>query len=191
MTREQRPTIEEIEEELSRRETVRKYKNAFKITIGILIVTAAVAVLIATLVMPVLKVKGGSMSPLLDDGEVVLVLKKSKFESGEPAAFYYNNKVLIKRVIAGAGDTVIIDDEGNVFVNDKKLDEPYAVDKDEGECDIEFPFKVPEGCWFVLGDHRSTSVDSRSKRVGCIKQEDMIGRILFRIYPFKQISFIG
>lgn len=189
MTRAERPTLEQIERELARRENVSRYAKAFRITIVTLIVVVAVAVLVATLWLPVLRISGTSMTPSLSEDEIIVVLKDSDFECGEIVAFYYNNKILLKRVIAGAGDWIDFDDDGNVYVNNVMVDEPYAVDKGEGNCDIEFPYQVPDGCWFVLGDHRSTSIDSRSSEVGCVKDEDMLGRIFCRIYPFKKISF--
>jgi signal peptidase I len=189
MTRADRPTIEQVERELARRENISRYTKAFRITVVTLIVVVAVAVLVATLWLPVLKVSGTSMTPSLYQDEIIVVMKDSDFKCGEIAAFYYNNKILIKRVIAGEGDWVDIDSEGNVYVNDVMIDEPYAVDKSEGSCDVDFPCQVPEDCWFVLGDHRSTSIDSRSTEVGFIKDEDMLGRIFCRVYPFKRFKF--
>lgn len=188
MTRADRPTLEQIERELARRDTVSRYLRAFRITVFVIAFVAAISVLLATLYVPILKVSGSSMTPLLNQDELVVVLKSQKFETGEVVAFYYNNKILLKRVIAGEGDFVDIDDSGNVYVNDVLIDEPYAVDKGSGECDIEFPYQVPDGSWFVLGDHRSTSIDSRSTQVGTIKDEDMLGKVFMRIYPFGKLK---
>lgn len=189
MTREDRPTLEQIECELSRRDTVSRYARAFRMTIVVLILVVAVSILVATLWLPVLRVSGTSMTPALNEDDIVVVVKSSDFECGEIVAFYYNNKILLKRVIAGEGDWVDIDENGNVYVNDVLIEEPYAVDKGEGNCDIEFPYQVPEGCWFVLGDHRSTSIDSRSLEIGCVKNEDMLGKVFFRVYPVREMTF--
>lgn len=188
MTRADRPTLEQIERELARRDTLGRYAKAMRITIAVLIVVSAVSVLAATIFFPVLTVTGSSMTPSLEEKQIVVAAKGSTPKTGDIAAFYYNNKILLKRVIAGEGDIVDMDSHGNVYVNDKLIDEPYAVDKGEGECNIEFPFQVPEKSWFVLGDHRSTSIDSRTTEVGCIKDDDILGKIFLRIYPFKDID---
>lgn len=190
MTREERPTIEQIERELARRDKISRYFKALRISLVVLLVVIAIAVLAATLWIPMLRVSGISMTPSLKQDDIVVVLKKSNFECGEIMAFYYNNKILLKRVIAGAGDYVEMDEEGNVFVNGKQIEEPYVTDKGEGECDISFPYQVPENSWFVLGDHRNTSIDSRSAEIGCIKQEDVLGKVFLRIYPLEDISII-
>lgn len=191
MTRAERPTLEQIERELARRDTVSRYSKALRVTLIVLIVVSALSVLAATIFFPVLTVTGTSMTPLLEQDQIVVVAKGIKPKTGDVAAFYYNNKILLKRVIAGSGDMVDIDDKGNVYVNDKKLDEPYAVEKGEGECDITLPFQVPEDSWFVMGDHRSTSIDSRSTQVGCIKDEDVLGVIFLRVYPFGDICIFN
>lgn len=187
MIRENRPTREQVEKELARREMGDRYKRALLVTLGSIVAVAAVAVIAATMFLPVLKVSGTSMTPILENGEIVVAVKNSSFETGDIVAFYYNNKILIKRVIAGSGDYVDMDSEGYVYVNNEKLDEPYAVDLGEGKCDIEFPYQVPEGSWFVLGDHRSTSIDSRSSIVGCITDENMLGKVFLRVYPINKI----
>ncbi len=191
MTRADRPTLEQIERELIRREGISRYRRVLRITLAVLAVVVALSVLTATLWFPILRVSGASMSPALEADDVVMVVKARRFECGEIVAFYYNNKILLKRAIAGAGDWVDMDADGNVFVNDVKLDEPYAVDKGEGLCDLTFPFQVPEDSWFMLGDHRSTSVDSRSSQVGCIKSEDVLGKVFLRIYPFGRVRFVS
>lgn len=186
MTRADRPTLDQIKNELVRRDRMSRYTNALKITLVALVFVISISVLLAVLWIPVLRVTGTSMTPHLEEGDIVIIRKTSNFKTGNIIAFYYNNKILLKRVIAGAGDVVDMDKDGNVYVNNSKIDEPYAVDKGKGKCDIEFPYQVPEDSWFVLGDHRSTSIDSRSDEIGCIKQEDVIGKLFFRIYPFKK-----
>lgn len=186
MTRSDRPTLDQIEKELVRRDRLSRYTKALKITLVALVFVISISVLLAVLWVPVLRVIGTSMTPHLEENDIVVIRKTSKFKTGDIIAFYYNNKILLKRVIAGAGDVVDMDKDGNVYVNNVKIEEPYAVDKGKGECDIEFPYQVPEDSWFVLGDHRSTSIDSRSDEIGCIKQEDVMGKLFFRIYPFKK-----
>lgn len=186
MTRADRPTLDQIKKELVRRDRMSRYTNALKITLVALVFVISISVLLAVLWIPVLRVTGTSMTPHLEEDDIVIIRKTSNFKTGNIIAFYYNNKILLKRVIAGAGDVVDMDKDGNVYVNNSKIDEPYAVDKGKGKCDIEFPYQVPEDSWFVLGDHRSTSIDSRSDEIGCIKQEDVIGKLFFRIYPFKK-----
>jgi signal peptidase I len=147
-------------------------------------------VLVATLLLPVLRIYGTSMSPTLNDGEIVLSLKSGNFETGDVIAFYYNNKILVKRVIAGPGDWVDIKDDGTVYVNNVELDEPYVVEKAFGECNIELPYQVPESRVFVMGDHRSVSVDSRNTSIGCVSEEQIVGRLVMRIWPLTDIGKI-
>ena len=160
-------------------------------TIFTLITVAAVAVLVATLLMPVLQIYGNSMTPTLSDGNIVLTVKTGSFEPGDVVAFYYNNKILVKRVIASPGDWVDITEEGDVYVNGELLDEPYLVEKALGDCNIELPYQVPESRIFVMGDHRSVSVDSRNTAVGCIAEEQVVGRLVFRVWPFEGIGEIN
>ena len=177
------PTIEQLEGELKRVKYKHRYRSVLRSTIFTLITVAAVAVLVATLWLPVLQIYGNSMSPTLQDGEVIFSVKTSDFEPGDVISFYYNNKILVKRVIARPGEWVDIDKDGNVFVNNVPLNEPYLADKAFGDCNIELPYQVPDGKFFVMGDHRSTSVDSRSTAVGCVAQEQIVGKILFRVWP--------
>lgn len=149
-----------------------------------LTVVAAVAVIVSVLFLPVLRVTGTSMTPTMMNDELIICSKRSDFKSGDIVAFYLNNKILLKRVIGVAGDVIDIDGEGNVFVNGRELDEPYLNEKAKGECDIELPYQVPENRVFVMGDHRAVSIDSRSTSVGCIADEYIIGRVIFRLYPF-------
>lgn len=184
------PQISDIEKELNRERYRQKYKLSLKNTVFTLVTVAAIAVLVATLWLPVLQIYGGSMSPTLEDGQIVVSTTVNKLESGDVIAFYYNNKVLVKRVIAGAGQWVNIDSDGNVFVNDAYLNEPYITKKVLGNTDIEYPYQVPEGKIFVLGDEREISIDSRTSTVGCIDREQIIGKIVFRVWPFSQFGAI-
>ena len=184
-----RPSVEDLEAELSRVNYKRRYNVVLKSTLYTLITVAAVAVLVATLWLPVLQIYGSSMTPTLQDGEIVFSLKTADLEQGDIVAFYYNNKILVKRVIAGPGEWVDINAEnGNVFVNDILLEEPYLAEKAFGDADIDLPYQVPDGKIFVMGDHRSTSVDSRHIAVGCVAEEQIVGKIIFRVWLFNQIG---
>ncbi len=184
------PTIEQLEDELQHENYKNRYGKMLRSTLYTLITVAAVAVLVATLFMPVLRIYGMSMTPSLTEGNIVITLKTSEFEQGDVVSFYYNNKILVKRVIAFPGDWVNIDKQGNVYVNDKLLDEPYITDKALGECDIELPYQVPDGKIFVCGDHRSTSIDSRSTTVGCVSEEQIVGKIMFKVWPLNEIGSV-
>lgn len=177
------PSIEMLQAELKRVQHKSRYRSTLRSTIYILITVAAIAVLVATLWLPVLQIYGGSMSPTLKDGEIIFSVKTSDFEPGDIISFYYNNKILVKRVIARPGEWIDIDEEGNVYINGVLLDEPYLDEKALGDCNIELPYQVPDGKFFVMGDHRSTSVDSRNTAVGCVAQEQIVGKILFRVWP--------
>ena len=184
------PTIEQIEKERDRLKYKKRYKRTLKSTGGVLIVVAAIAVLVATLWMPVLQLYGTSMTPTMSDGEIIFTVKTSEFETGDIVSFYYNNKILVKRVIASAGDWVDIDEDGTVYINNEEIDEPYLTEKAYGDTNIELPYQVPDGKIFVMGDHRATSVDSRNIAVGCVSQEQLVGKILFRIWPLDRIGMI-
>lgn len=179
----ERPTLEQLEDMLRRQRYRQRYLKTLRSTLGILAVVAAVAVLTVTLMLPGLRIYGSSMSPTLEDGNIVLSVKGSGFQRGDIVAFYYNNKILVKRVIALPGEWVDIDEAGNVYVDEKTLDEPYLTEKSLGECDITLPYQVPDGKIFVMGDHRSVSVDSRSAAVGCVSEEQLVGRLALRIWP--------
>ena len=185
------PDLSQLEKELNRVKYKKRYKSVLTSTISTLIVVAAIAVLIATLLMPVLQIYGTSMSPTLYDGDIIATIKTTEFEQGDVVAFYYNNKILVKRVIAMSGEWVDMDEDGNVYVNDVLLDEPYLTERAVGECDIKLPYQVPENRIFVMGDHRSVSVDSRSTTVGCVAEEQLVGRLLFRVWPLKDIGPVG
>ncbi len=182
------PDLETIEAELQRVKYKDRYRSALKGTVYTLVVVAAIAILVATLWLPFLRIYGTSMAPTLQDGEIICCLKTSDFKAGDITAFYYNNKLLVKRVVGQPGDWVNMDEEGNVYVNDILLDEPYLAEKALGDGDIELPYQVPDGKLFVLGDHRSTSVDSRHSTVGCISQEQIVGKIFIRIWPLDRIT---
>jgi signal peptidase I len=171
------------EKELGRLQYRRKFRQTLYSTIGMLITVSAAAVLVAVLLLPVLRIYGTSMTPTLVEGDYVISFKGSEYETGDICCFYYNNKILVKRVIAKSGDWVDIDKDGNVYVNHEKLDEPYVTDLAFGDCDIDLPYQVPEKRLFVMGDHRSVSVDSRNTTIGCVAEEHMVGKVVFRIWP--------
>ena len=184
------PTTEQLEAELKRVRYKSRYRSVLRSTIYSLITVAAIAVLITTLWFPVLRVYGNSMTPTLQNGEIIFTVKVSEFEPGDIISFYYNNKILIKRVIARSGEWVNMDADGNVYVNETLLDEPYLDEKAFGDCNIELPYQVPEGRVFVMGDQRSTSVDSRNSAVGCVEQEQIVGKILFRVWPLEKFGLV-
>lgn len=184
------PSLEELEEERKRLRRSSRYRSVLGNTVAILLVVAAVAVLIATLFLPTLQVAGTSMEPTLSDGDVIVLVKTSDFDTGQVVGLRLDGKILLKRIIGGPGDWVNIDSDGNVYVNGKLLDEPYVTEKALGDTDITYPYQVPDSCYFVLGDHRSVSVDSRSSEVGCIPYEQIIGRVLVRIWPLSGLSLM-
>ena len=182
------PTTEQIEGELVRLRYKSRYSRTLRSTIAILIVVAALAVLVATLWMPVLRIYGSSMSPTLVDGQIVISVKNARFEPGDVAAFYHGNKLLIKRYIAGPGDWVDLDADGNVSVNGSPLEEPYLTEKAYGETNIQLPYQVPDERYFLMGDNRSVSVDSRHTTVGCISRDQIGGKVIFRIWPLSDFG---
>ena len=177
------PTAEQLDMERRRLRYKRRYNRTLRSTVAILIVVAALAVLAATLWMPVLRVYGSSMAPTLHNGEILVSVKTRDFSSGDIIAFYHGNKLLIKRYIAGSADYVNIDEDGAVSVNGTLLDEPYLAEKAYGEADIEFPYQVPDQRYFVMGDNRSVSIDSRSSIVGCIAEDQIVGKVVFCVWP--------
>ena len=185
------PPSEQLEREMKREQYKHKYKRTQRSTVYLLITVAAAAVLVATLWMPVLQIYGSSMTPTLEEGDIVVSVKANQFEPGDVVAFYYGNKLLVKRYLAGAGDWVNMDENGVISVNDQILDEPYVDALSYGNADLEFPYQVPEDKYFLVGDHRSVSVDSRHSVVGSISEEFIIGKIVFRVWPMEQFGSIG
>lgn len=184
------PSVAQLEKELRREKHRRSYRSTLLSTISALVIVAAVAVLVSMLVLPVLQVVGESMTPSLYQGEIVVAPKGTTFQKGDVIAFYFNNKILIKRVIANAGEWVNIDEGGNVFINDVPLDEPYVDEKALGDCNITLPYQVPDGKIFVMGDHRATSSDSRNTAVGCVAQEQVVGRVMLRVWPLQKLGWV-
>ena len=184
------PSLSEIQSERKRIRRGTYYRQALRGTVSVLLVVAAVAVLITTLFLPILQISGDSMSPTLEHDEIVVLLKTKKFERGDLIGFYYQGKILLKRVIALPEDEVAIDADGNVYVNGELLEEPYVTDKVLGDCDLEFPYKVPGTSYFVLGDRRSNSVDSRNSVVGAISRDDIIGKVFIRVWPIPKFGFV-
>ena len=184
-------TVEQLERELRRENHKRSYRSTLLSTVSALVIVAAVAVLVSMLALPVLQVVGESMTPLLHQGEIVIAPRGTAFQKGDVIAFDFNNKILVKRVIANAGEWVNIDADGNVFINDEPLDEPYISEKALGDCNITLPYQVPDGKIFVMGDHRSTSSDSRNTAVGCVAQEQIVGRVVLRVWPLSQFGVIS
>lgn len=185
------PRVDELKGELRRERYKRRFRRVLRKTVDALIVVAAIAAIIATLLLPVLEIAGTSMEPNLNDGEIVLLVKTDKLETGDLCAFYYSNKILIKRVIATPGDYLWLEDDGTVFLNGTELQEPYLTEKALGECDISFPYQVPENAFFMMGDQRDTSIDSRSSVIGCISTDHIIGKIVCKFWPISEFAWFG
>lgn len=179
------PSVEAMQTELERIRYRRRYVTVIRHTLYALTAVAAVAVLVAMLLLPVLRIQGNSMTPTVADKDIVVSLKAGDCKRGDIIAFYYNNKILVKRVIAVPGDWVNIDSEGNVYINNEKINEPYVTEKALGESNIEYPYQVPAAKYFVMGDHRSVSVDSRNTEIGCVSEEQIVGKIVFRVWPIE------
>lgn len=183
--------IPELEAELKRVTYRSRYRSILRSTVYSLIVVAAVAVLVATIWLPVLQIYGASMYPTLDEGDIVVSVKGSEFAPGDLIAFYIGNKILVKRCIALPGQWVDMDEDGNVYINGEALQEPYLAEKSLGDANIEFPYQVPENRYFCMGDHRATSVDSRHTEIGCVSEEQIVGKIVFRVWPLMDFGTLG
>ena len=184
------PTVQQLEAELKREKCRGRYWKMLRGTVAVLVVVAAAAVLISNLLLPILRIYGSSMTPTLVNGNIVAAVRSGTYQRGDIIAFYYNNKILVKRVIGMPGEWVDMDENGNVTIDGEPLEEPYLTEKALGECDIELPYQVPEGRYFVMGDHRSVSSDSRSSQVGCVSEEQIVGKLLFRLWPLDEIGTI-
>ncbi|MCI8660193.1 MAG: signal peptidase I [Lachnospiraceae bacterium] len=184
------PTVEQLEGEMDRVQYQKSYKKALRGTIYALIIVAGVSMLIATLLISVLRIYGDNMNPTINSGEMVVAYKTSHCRKGDVAAFYYNNKILVRRVIALPGETVEINEEGTVYVNGNPLSEPYLEGTSLGQCDIRMPYEVPGDQIFVLGDNRQEAADSRMVAVGCVPQEQMLGKVVLRVWPMEQFGFV-
>lgn len=185
------PQVDVLKRELKREVYKRRFRRLLRSTLYALVIVAAVAALVATLLLPVLQIAGTSMSPTLNDGDIVVLAKTDRLQTGDLCAFYYSNKILIKRVIAVPGDTLLIEADGTVILNGIRLEEPYISEKALGECDLTFPYHVPENAYFMMGDQRETSIDSRSSVIGCIAADNLIGKLLFKIWPLRQFQWLG
>ena len=184
------PSVAQLTAELRRETYKRNYRQVLRSTVYTLVVVAAFAVLVATIWMPVLRIYGASMTPTLNEGDIVVSLKETGVQQGDLVAFYAGNKLLVKRCIAGPGQWVDIDESGDVYVDGRQLDEPYLTEKALGECDLELPYQVPDNRYFCMGDQRLTSVDSRSTAVGCVSQEQIVGKVLFRVWPLSGFGWL-
>ncbi len=184
------PSLEQLEAELERVMETSSRRRMVRDMVFFLLVVAAAAILIVVLLLPLLQIKGTSMERTLENGDLAVAVNNARYEAGDVIAFNYNNSVLVKRVIALAGDWVDIDEDGSVYVNEQLLDEPYVNEKDLGRCNIDFPCQVPKGKIFVLGDNRKSSIDSRNTEVGCVEEDAVVGEVVFRIWPLSKVSFI-
>ena len=182
------PSLEQLKTELHRVRYKRRYHQVLRSTIYTLTVVAAVAVLVAVLFLPVLQIYGSSMTPTLNEGDIVVAVKSDELKPGDLISFYLGNKLLVKRYIAGPGQWVDIDVNGNVYIDGALLDEPYLTEKAFGDCDIDLPYQVPESRVFCMGDHRSTSADSRSTAIGCVSDDQIVGKIIFRVWPLSEFG---
>ena len=185
------PSVEQLNAELTRINHRSRFRKLLRSTIYTLIVVSAVAVLVAVLFLPVLRIYGNSMTPTLNEGEIVISIKGADIDHGDVVGVYFGSKLLIKRCIALEHEWVNIDEDGNVYVEGELIDEPYLTEKAFGECNLELPYQVPDGSIFVMGDHRETSIDSRNTSVGCIDKENIVGKIVFRVWPFSEFGFLS
>ena len=184
------PSLEEIQQERKRIRRSDYYRQSLRSTVSVLVVVAAVAVLIVTLFLPILQISGDSMSPTLEHDEIIVLIKTKNYKQGDLVGFYYQGKILLKRIVAMPDDEVVIDTDGNIYVNEELLEEPYVTEKSLGDCDLDFPYRVPGTGYFVLGDRRSNSVDSRNSVIGAVSPDDIIGRVCLRVWPLSKIGFV-
>ena len=184
------PSIDLLQEELAREEGRHQIRKTLINITGVLIVAAAVAALMATRLFVLIRVNGNSMMPTLENGEIIFLHQTKEVESGDIVGFYYGGRILLKRAIGCAGDYIEIDEEGNVYVNGKKIDEPYLAEQNRGKCELDFPYKVPEGMTFVLGDNRAISIDSRIKAIGCVEESQIVGKVAFRAWPMARMGIM-
>ena len=187
---EELPDTDVLTEAVKRDRYIHRFRATVRSTFLSLVVVAAAAVLVAVLLLPILKIYGRSMSATLDSGDIVVSIKGTEMQTGDIVAFYYNNNILVKRVIANSGDWVDLDEDGTVYVNNVKVDEPYLDEKAYGETNIELPYQVPEGKTFVMGDNRAVSIDSRNTSIGCISEEQIVGKIVFRVWPLHRFGAV-
>lgn len=185
-----RPSAKEIKGELDRHNRTIRTVRVLASTIGVLLTIAAIVVLLATFAFPTFKIYGDSMAPILNEGEIVVSLKSDSYQTGDIVAFYYNNKILVKRVICGPGEWFNMQEDGSVFVNGVALNEPYISEEGFGSCDYDLPYQVPDSHYFVMGDQRASSIDSRMEQVGCVPDERVVGKIWLRVWPLDAIGFV-
>ena len=185
-----KPELEDLEKELSREKYRSRYARTIRSTVYVLLIVAAVAILITTLWMPVLQIYSSSMSPQLEGEDIVVCRSTQDIDRGDVVAFYYNNKILVKRCIGVGGDQIEIDEDGYVSVNGQSLEESYITDRTRGECSITFPYQVPEGGIFVMSDLRSNSADSRNAAIGCVTDEQILGKLVFKVWPIRGLGFV-
>ncbi|MEZ3433505.1 MAG: signal peptidase I [Lachnospiraceae bacterium] len=184
------PSIELLKAELARVESRRNFRRALLNIAGVLVVAAAVAALIATQVFVLIRVNGSSMSPTFEAEEIIILKRTEEVKAGDIIGFYYGGSIFLKRVIGAAGDQIDIDQKGNVYVNDELLEEPYLKNKDLGKCELDFPYQVPEGMYFVIGDNRAVSLDSRIKSIGCVQSDQIVGRTVIRVWPLTRVEIM-
>ena len=163
------------------------FGRALKIVL-IVVITASLLLNLFTFIMPVVKYYGNSMSPTLADGQILIVNKMAEVNSGDIIAFYYNNKVIVRRVVATGNSQVSIDIFGTVSVDGKELDETYIENKTLGQSNLSFPYNVPANSYFVLGDNRDVAMDSRLSEIGVVTEDRLLGKVVFSIKPFGSIK---
>lgn len=184
------PPIDLLRMELAREESRHGFRRTLLGVAGVLVVVAAIAAVVATRMLVLIQINGNSMEPTMKEGEVVLINQTKEIETGDVIGFYFGGRILLKRVIGNAGDQIDIDKEGNVFVNGEEIDEPYLAEKSLGKCELEFPYQVPKGMVFVLGDNRSISIDSRIKAIGCVQEDQIVGKVIFRAWPLGRMGIM-